>query len=48
MIYMGNESVKHEVITWTKRNCHSQGRKTKIRNDVIVDSIFQSFLEEYL
>jgi hypothetical protein len=45
---MGNESVKHEVITWTKRDCHTQGRKTKICNDVIVDLIFRSSFEEYL
>jgi hypothetical protein len=45
---MWNESVKHEVIPWTKRYCHSQGRKTKIRNDMIVDLIFGSSFEEYL
>jgi hypothetical protein len=45
---MWNESVKYEVIAWTKRNCHSQGNKTKIRNDMIVDLIFESSFEEYL
>jgi hypothetical protein len=45
---MWNESIEHEVITWTKRNCHSQGWKTEIHNDIIVDVIFTSSFEEDL
>jgi hypothetical protein len=45
---MWNESIEHEVITWTKRNCHSQGWKAKICNDIIIDVIFTSTFEEDL
>jgi hypothetical protein len=45
---MGNKSIKHKVITWTKRNCHSQGRKTKIGDDSIIELIFWTSLEKYL
>ena len=45
---MWNESIKHEVIPWMKRNCHSQGRKSKILNDIIIYFKLGSSLEEYL
>jgi hypothetical protein len=43
---MWNESIEHEVITWTKWNCHSQGWKTEICNDIIMDVIYRSSFEE--